>query len=270
MSPSAIAQHATDTLRAPLPLRQVVMIYLAEAGYELLGALRSFGFALPFLLLPTAIYLLFGVIIAGNATAADPAAAGIANYLFSGFSAMAVMMPGIFSCALLAQEREARLLALKRALPLPPGAMVVSKVLMSMAVGALAVTPVVLTGLLAGKLSLDSGQVLVIWASLILGSLPFAAIGLMIGAWCSASAAPAWGNLVFLPMIWLSGLFIPLPEFLKPWVVIWPAFHLNQFALGLAGVEGFVFIPPAMAAAVLLGITLICGGIAVRRLARVG
>jgi ABC-2 type transport system permease protein len=270
MNTPIVPQDANQTLRAPLPLAQVSVIYLAEAGYELRGALRSVGFALPFLLLPTAIYLLFGVIIAGNATAADPEAAGVANYLFSGFSAMAVMMPGIFSCALLAQEREARLLALKRALPLPPGSIVVSKVLMSMAVGALAVTPVVLAALLAGTLSLGGAQVLVIWASLILGSLPFAAIGLMIGAWCSASAAPAWGNLVFLPMIWLSGLFIPLPEFLKPWVVVWPAFHLNQFALGMAEVEGFVFIPPSVAAAVLLGVTLICGGVAVRRLQRFG
>ena len=71
-------------------------------------------------------------------------------------------------------------------------------------------------------------------------------------------------------MMWLSGLFIPLPDTLKRWVVIWPTFHLDQLALGLAGVEQFTFIPPAMAAAVLAGVTVLCGGLAIRRLARVG
>ena len=35
-----------------------------------------------------------------------------------------------------------------------------------------------------------------------------------------------------LPMLWLSGLFIPLPKYPESWAVIWPAFHLNQVALG--------------------------------------
>jgi ABC-2 type transport system permease protein len=94
--------------------------------------------------------------------------------------------------------------------------------------------------------------------------------GLLIGSLASASAAPAYGNLVFLPMMWLSGLFIPLPESLEPWVIIWPTFHLNQLALGLAGVDQFTYIPPAMAAAVLAGVTVLCGGFAIRRLARGG
>jgi ABC-2 type transport system permease protein len=270
MNTPRIALSSITIARAPLSWRKVLAAYLAEAGYDLLGALRTAGFALPFLLMPVAIYLLFGVVIAGGQAAGDPDAPHVANYLFCGFSAMAVMMPGIFSCAILAQEREGRLLALKRAFPLPPGAAVASKVLMSVAMAALAVTPVAALGLLAGKITLGVGQVVIIWAVLIVGSIPFATIGLLIGSWCSASAAPAWGNLLFLPMIWLSGLFIPLPDFLKPWVLVWPAFHLNQLALGLAGVDEFVYLPTAVAGAVLIGVSVICGGIAVHRLARVG
>ena len=109
---------------------------------------------------------------------------------------------------------------------------------MSMAVAALAVLLVALTALLAGSTTLSLAQLVLICVVLILGTIPFCAIGLLIGAWASASSAPAWGNLVFLPMLWLSGLFIPMPDFLKHWVVIWPAFHLNQLALGLAGPTG--------------------------------
>ena len=53
-------------------------------------------------------------------------------------------------------------------------------------------------------------------------------------------------------------------------MVIWPAFHLNQVALAVAGVDGFRFFDPKMAVAVLLGFTVLFGGLAIRRLARVG
>lgn len=264
--------QSTETMtheRGPLPIGRTLAAYLTEARFETLAALRSAGFAIPFIAVPVAVYLFFGVIIGANASK-GPYGPAIANYLFSGFSVMAVAMPGIFMGVILATDREGNLLKLKRALPLPPGATIVAKVLMSMVVAAVAVTIVVAAALLAGKITLSIGQVAVIWMVLIAGTIPFCAIGLLIGALTSSSAAPAWGNLLFLPMMWLSGLFIPLPKFLEPWVVIWPTFHLNQLALGLAGVAQFTFIAPAMAAAVLAGVTVLCGGMAMRRLARVG
>lgn len=261
--------NTVHLMAEPLPMRRMLRAYLTEAKFEMVGALRTVGFAIPFIAVPLAIYLLFGVVIIGNSKD-GPFGAGLADYLFSGFSSMAVMMPGIFSGVILAQEREGNLLRLKRALPQPPGATILAKVLMAMGISAIAVTLVSLAALMAGKITISFGQVAIIWAVLIIGTVPFSAIGLLIGTLSSGSAAPAYGNLVFLPMMWLSGLFIPLPAFLEKWVVIWPAFHLNQLALGLAGVKQFTYIPPALAAAVLLGVTVIFGGLAVRRLARVG
>jgi ABC-2 type transport system permease protein len=124
--------------------------------------------------------------------------------------------------------------------------------------------------LIAGKITISLPQVLTIWGVMVIGTIPFFAIGFFIGSIASGSAAPAYGNLVFLPMMWLSGLFIPLPDFLERWVVIWPAFHLNQLALGLAGITEFSFFPPSMAAGVLVGVTVLFGGLAIRRLARAG
>jgi ABC-2 type transport system permease protein len=267
---TSAASMNSEAARGPLPFGRLVRAYLLEAQLEMLCALRTPGFALPFIAVPVAIYLLFGVVISGNAGATSEYGPGIANYLFSGFSVLAVMMPGIFSGVILATDREGNVLRLKRALPLPPGATIVAKVLMSMGISAIAVTLVVALALYAGKLTISIGQVATIWAVLIVGTVPFTAIGLLIGSLVSSSAAPAYGNLVFLPMMWLSGLFIPLPEFLRKWVAVWPAFHLNQLALGLAGVTQFIFIPAGVAAAVLVGVTVLCGGLAVRRLARVG
>ena len=255
---------------AALPFGRLLRAYLMEAGLETLAALRTPGFALPFILVPVAIYLLFGVVIAGNAGADSEYGPAIADYLFSGFSVLAAVMPGIFSSVIIATEREGNLLKLKRAMPLPPGATIIAKTLMAMGVAAIAVTIVAAAALMVDKITLSLAQVAIIWCVLIIGTIPFSAIGLLLGTMVSSSAAPAWGNLVFLPMLWLSGLFIPLPDFLEQWVVIWPTFHLNQLALGLAGVEQFAFIAPAIAAAVLIGLTVLCGGLAIRRLARVG
>lgn len=266
--PAAGASFARD--REPLPIRRMLRAYLIEAKLETLGALRTRGFALPFIAVPVAIYGLFGVLIAGNAAGTSQYGPGIANYLFSGFSVLAVAMPGIFSGVILATERDGNLLTLRRALPLPPGATIVAKVAMSMGLAAIAVTLVVFAALAAGKLTIAPAQIAIIWAVLIAGTIPFSAIGLLIGTFASGSSAPAYGNLVFLPMMWLSGLFIPLPPLLERWVIVWPTFHLNQLALGLAGVAQFTFIPAAMAAAVLAGVTVLCGGLAIRRLARVG
>jgi ABC-2 type transport system permease protein len=259
--------YAAD--REPLPLARTLRAYGMEAKFETIAALRTPAFALPFLAVPVAVYWLFAVVIAGDA-AKGPFGPEIADFLFVGFSVMAAVMPGIFASSILATEREGNLLRLKRAQPLPPGATIVAKTLMSLSVGALAVTLVALSALLAGKITISLAQVAIVWATLVVGTIPFCAMGLLLGTLVSASAAPAWGNLLFLPMMWLSGLFIPLPDSLEKWVIVWPTFHLDQLALGLAGVEKFIFVPPALAGAVLAGITVICGGFAIRRLARVG
>jgi ABC-2 type transport system permease protein len=122
--------------------------------------------------------------------------------------------------------------------------------------------------LIGGTVTLSGLQLTIITLVMIVGALPFCAMGLFVGAYASGSAAPAIANVIFLPMMWLSGLFIPLPKFLEPWVVIWPAFHLDQTALGAAGVTEFSFVAPQISAAVLVAVTVVCGGLAMRRLAR--
>jgi ABC-2 type transport system permease protein len=264
------ATHSLVYLRpaAPMPIGRILRAYAKEVQYESLRMLRSPAFAIPFLLLPVPVYLFFGVMLAGPAVAKNP---GVANYLFSGFSVFAVMGPPLFGagCAL-ALERDAGFLKLKRALPAPAGAYLIAKMLVSMIFGALAMASMLAAAIAADTVSLTIGQLLIITVVMIVGAVPFCAISLLIGAYASGSSAPAFLNIVFLPMLWLSGLFIPLPKFLEPWAVIWPAFHLNQVALGSAGVAEFTFINPAISAAVLVGVTVLFGGLAIRRLARRG
>ena len=181
------------------------------------------------------------------------------------------MGPALFGvgCAL-AIERDAGLLKLKRAQPAPPGAYLVAKMLMGMVFAAAAMSTLLAAALIGGTVTLSGIQLAIITLVMVVGALPFCAMGLFVGAYASGSAAPAIANVIFLPMLWLSGLFIPLPKFLEPWVVIWPAFHLDQTALGAAGVTEFSFVAPQISAAVLVAVTVVCGGLAIRRLALKG
>jgi ABC-2 type transport system permease protein len=255
-------------METTMPVGRVCGAYVSEIKYESLRMLRTPGFSIPFLVLPAPIYLFFGVVLAGSAIAEKPA---VANYLFSSWLVFAAMGPALFGvgCAL-AMERDAGLLKLKRASPAPGGAYLAAKMATAMLLSAFAIASIVVAALVVGKISLSGTQLIIMVIAMIAGTVPLSAIGLFIGSHTSGSAAPAITNVLFLPMLWLSGLFIPLPKFLESWVVIWPAFHLNQVALGAAGVTEYSFIAPQIAAGVLAGITVLFGGLAIRRLARKG
>jgi ABC-2 type transport system permease protein len=265
---SSLAHTDVAVATHDMPSSRVLRAYYTEAKYEALRLLRTIAFVVPLLVLPLAVYLLFGVVMAHDAITKTPE---VANLLFVGFSIFAIVGPALFSIGLsLAMERDAGLMRLKRALPAPAGSYVLAKMFAAMFFAALAMGIMTAAGLTVGHLTLSGVQLAELAAILVIGSLPFCAIGLFIGSHVSGGAAPAVANLVYLPMMWLSGIFIPLPAFLRPWAVIWPAFHLDQVALAAMGLRQFTLIHPAIAVAVLLGVVVLFGGLAIRRLARKG
>jgi ABC-2 type transport system permease protein len=142
--------------------------------------------------------------------------------------------------------------------------------IMSMLFAALAMVIMIGAGLIAGKIHLGAGQLAIAAAILIVGSVPFCAVGLFIGAHSSGGAAPAFVNLIYLPMIWLSGLFIPLPGVMQDLRVIWPAYHLDRIAMYAIGLKDPQSTPVMMSIIVLVAMTVVFGGAAIRRLARSG
>src|SRR5947209_10279304 len=107
---------------------RVFCAYLTEAKYECLRSLRTPGFAAPFLVLPVALYLFFGVVLYGSSK--EP---NTALYIFIAFAVFGVMGPGMFGFGIfIATEREQGLITLKRALPAPPAANLLAKMIMAM------------------------------------------------------------------------------------------------------------------------------------------
>ena len=250
----------------PMSTGRLLGAYLTEAKYECIRMLRSPAFAGPFLGLPVLLYLLFGVLLYGDALAKDQKAA---LFLFMGFTIFGVLGPGMFGFGIsVATEREKGLFALKRALPMPPAASLLSKLAMSMLFVAIIMATMV-AALPLGHLKLAAGQLVGLSAVCILGSAPFGAIGLFVGTWASAKAAPALVNLAYLPMIYLSGFLIPMPKSMERIERFSPAFHLHQLALHAIGAPNAGWMP-LVHVAVLASVTVALTWLAVRRLARVG
>src|SRR5207342_1927188 len=102
--------------------------YWLEARCEFLRLLRAPSFAVPTLVFPPMFYLLFGVLLARPASNG-----GFATQLLATYSVFGVMAPGLFGFGVaLALDRERGFLALKRALPTPPGALLLAKMAMAM------------------------------------------------------------------------------------------------------------------------------------------
>ncbi len=239
--------------------------YLAEACYETLRMLRAPGFAIPFLLLPVALYLLFGVLIYGDALSRDPKSA---LFTFVAFSVLGVLGPGMFGFGVvIAIEREHGLYRLKRALPMPPAASLLSKMLMAMLFVALVMLSMTAAAPL-GHCPLGTGQIVRFSLVNVAGALPFCALGLFIGTLVGGKSAPAIVNLIYLPMIYLSGFLFQLPKSVG-WIAQFsPAYYLHQLTLRSIG------SPSAGSAwmnfGVLAAVTLLLTAVSVRRLARVG
>lgn len=245
--------------------RRVIGAYLAETRSECLRYMRAPAFMLPIMLFPTMFYLLFGVITNRSA------GADVARYLLVSYSVFGVMSPGLFGFGVsLALERDGGLLTYKRALPMPPGAYLLGKMLMAMVAAAVVVLLLLGMGLTLGRLSLSWQQATSLLVTGVLGVLPFCALGMLVGTFIKGQGAPGMLNMIYLPMSFLSGLWMPLnmlPKILQQIAPIWPSYHLHQLGLAASGLQhGGVM----QHFAVLAGFAVLFFTIAVRRLRRYG
>lgn len=238
--------------------------YWLEAKHELLRLLRTPSFVLPTLLFPPLFYVLFGVLL-GSRGGGDAA-----RYMLATYGVFGIMGAALFGFGVtIALERERGFLTLKRALPMPPGAYLLAKMAMSMVFAAIISVILALLAVTLAKVSLQPAQWALLLAVNVLGVLPFCAIGMCIGALVGGSAAPAVVNLLYLPMSFLSGLWLPLsilPVVLAKLAPVWPSYHLGQIALKVVDRDAGGSL--AVHLAVLVVVTAVLFVLARARLAR--
>ncbi len=240
--------------------RDTLGVYLREAEYQFRTVLRTPGFALPTLLFPTMFYVFFGLVFG------KPGDDQIATFMLATYGTFGIMAPALFGFGVgVAMERERGILAMKRVAPMPPMAYLFAKAAMAMLFALVIVLLLFVLGAVFGGVALPRSEWWLLVIALVFGTLPFSALGLVVGVHVNGQASTAIVNLIYLPMSFLAGLWVPLqflPRWLQGFAAALPAYHLSQLALGIihADARG----PVAAHLAYLVIFTAVCLALAVR------
>jgi ABC-2 type transport system permease protein len=210
--------------------------YALEAKYEFYKHVRMPAYAIPSIAFPVMFYLLFGVLFGGGRPAGGTT---VATYLLATYGAFGVIGAALFGFGVgVAVERGQGWMTLKRATPMPPFAYFTAKVGMAVLFGAIIIALLTAVGTTFGGVRLPLPQWFALAGTLVLGAIPFCAMGLALGYFAGPNSAVAIVNLVFMPMAFASGLWIPvemLPPVVRSISPFLPPYHLAQLALGTIG-----------------------------------
>jgi len=183
--------------------------FLAYLKAELLEALRTPAFLVPTLVFPSMFFLLF-------------AAPNLKTPSAANFTALAFMIFAVFGVVFFqygvgtAFERENPWFAHLKTMPAPPLTRPLAQVTSSLLVAFLAAFVLYLTARLSTPLAIPPDRWPKIALALLLGTVPMGLFGLAIGQTFNHRAAIPVANLIYLPLSFIGGLWMP-PAFLPEW-----------------------------------------------------
>jgi ABC-2 type transport system permease protein len=219
-------------------IAHTVRLFAKETKYEFLKLLRAKSFSLSVIGFPVMFYLIFGV---ANRHASSGNVA-IAKYLLAGYACFGLVGAALFGIGVgLAGERVAGWLELKRASPMPPMAYLFAKCVTAAAFGMIIVLVLTALGVALGGVSLTIGEGMRMLGLTVVGAVSFATMGLLLALVVPANAAAGIVNLIYLPMSFMSGLWMPLqylPHWMQRIAPALPTYHLSQLMLNVFGYAG--------------------------------
>jgi ABC-2 type transport system permease protein len=254
---------AISAITQPLPastgVAHTFRIFRKETRYEFLKLLRAKSFSFSTIGFPVMFYLLFGI-ANRNATAGN---IHIAKYMLGGYACFGLIGAALFGIGVgLAGELAAGWLELKRASPMPAPAYLFAKCATAVAFGLIIVSILTLIATTFGGVSLTPIELAKMLGMTMAGSISFASMGFLLALLVPANAAPAIVNLIYLPMSFLSGLWMPLrfmPHWLRSIAPALPTYHLSQLMLSIFGYQDAMSLAAHWNA--LLGFTLLMLGL---------
>lgn len=236
---NAIAERPATNVSTPTTLarasRRSLRIFLLEVRNELLKLARMPAFALPAIGFPWMFFVLFGLLLPTPRAGSN----GMAGYLVATYGVFGVLGIALFTLgAGYATERGQGWTTARRALPSSHGLHLAARLVVAALLGLIVAVGLAILAATFGGVRMPTAS----WALVLLvvatSTLPFGAIGLLLGQVLGPNSAPGVINAIYLPMSFLSGLWIPiviLPEFLQAIAPVWPSYHAAQLALRAAG-----------------------------------
>jgi ABC-2 type transport system permease protein len=255
------ASMALSQPRVARSAGHTAIIYLKEAKYEFLKYLRLRMYTASVLSFPIMFYVLFGLVLNSKEAIGGT---HVPVYLIATYGTFGVMGASLFGTAAgLASDRGLGWLQVKRASPMPPFAYFVAKIIVSMIFSAIIVLALFALGVTFGNVRMPVAEFAQLLTTLVAGSLPFSAMGLALGYFTGPNSAPSTINLIYLPMSFCSGLWVPfifLPKIVQKIALALPPFHLSQLALRVVGAA--TESSAAIHWELLAAFTMICLGVA--------
>lgn len=256
---AAIALPSISPRHTP---QRTLRIFANEIRYEVLRALRTRAFSLSAIGFPVMFYCLFGLMLNRNATVGS---VNVAKYLLGGYSVFGSLGAAIFGIGVgMALDRSAGWLELKRASPMPALAYVLAKCVMAAVFSIIIVCVLAVLGISFGHVTFHASEFLRMTLIAALGAVPFSCLGMAMAMLAPPSAAGGIANLIYLPMSFLSGLWIPLallPHALQKIAPAFPTFHLAQMMYAALGAPARGSLAGHLTG--LLGFTLLMLGLTV-------
>jgi ABC-2 type transport system permease protein len=224
---------ATNAIAIPpqsLGFGYYARLFRKETRYEFVKMLRTRVFSLSVIGFPVMFYLMFGV--ANRHTE-------FARYLIASYSCMGMISSCLFGIGVgISLERAQGWLELKQASPMPRLTYLAAKMLTCAAIALIIVAILLGLGVTLGGVTLTATETLHLFGIALSGVVPFASMGLLIALLVPANAAPGIINLIYLPMSFASGLWMPitvLPHWLQKAAQGLPTYHYAQLALNTFG-----------------------------------
>jgi ABC-2 type transport system permease protein len=142
-------------------------------------------------------------------------------------------------------QRDTGILKRVQGTPMPPAAYLAARVLHALAVAGLLIVITAAFGRVFYQADMPTGLALMRFVAMFLvGALSFSALAFAVSSIIpNADAAPAVVNITIMPLLFLSGIFIPLGDHTPTWIVwVGKFFPVRHFAEGMqSGFLGTAF-----------------------------
>jgi ABC-2 type transport system permease protein len=220
--------HVAAALRrdvAPLP-----QIASAQIRSVLLTYIRMPAFLIISMGLPIMFFVFFGLPNIGQKL---PNGLSLGAFILGSLGAYAVSNVVVYNVGIgVANQRARKYDVLQRATPLPSFIAILANVVGGLVLSLVALLALFIVAAIGG-VRMDLGIWLSLLGWLVLGCLPMLGLGLSIGYGGGQNTAPALASLIYLPMAFASGIFIPLsqlPSFVRAAAPYLPLYHYGQLA----------------------------------------
>ena len=225
---------ASRALTAAAPAASPFLAYLR---LEVRRTLRNRRYLMFTIVFPVMLYVLYTAILpqADTGTTIDGLTWPV--YFLVSMASYGAIGAAMSQASPIAIERRGGWVRQLRVTPLPGLAYVAAKVASSVVLTVPALGLVALAGTLVNHVHLGLGDLVLTIAALALGSLPFAALGLLLGYLLDADSAQGGMVLSYFTLAILGGLFAPLsafPDWLATIGHVLPSSHLAGLGRSVA------------------------------------